>query len=147
MGRQWHFDLTTKKQHHRGAYCPFRKSCLFLGGESPEEVLAERDYLSGRVNHLESALDISTKEIISLRARVEELETDKNQLQTDLAQALKDPFTKYQNKAPSENSKKRGAPKGHPGWFRKKPDHIDEYVDVFLDFCPLCEDESLTKCE
>ena len=145
MGHQWHFNLSAKKKHS-GAYCPFKKSCLFLDGESPEKVLAERNYLSERVNHLEGAMDLSTKEIISLRARVEELEADKNQLQTDLVQALKAPFTKYEKKEPPENPKQRGAPAGHPGWFRKTPDHIDKRIDVYLDLCPHCDDEHISPC-
>ncbi len=144
MGSRRHFDLSMKKRG--GAYCPFKKSCLFLNGESPEKVLAERNYLSERVNHLEGAMDLSTKEIISLRAKAEELEADKNQLQTDLVQALKAPFTKYEKKEPSGNPKKRGAPIGHPGWFRKTPDHIDKRIDVYLDLCPHCGDEHISPC-
>ncbi|MFQ5561277.1 MAG: IS66 family transposase [Nitrospinota bacterium] len=38
----------------------------------------------------------------------------------------------------SKKSKKRGAPWGHIGWFRKKPKKIDEVKDVTLDKCPEC---------
>lgn len=39
--------------------------------------------------------------------------------------------------------KKRGAPKGHPGWFRKTPTHVDETIEVTLDRCPDCGSENL----
>ncbi len=34
--------------------------------------------------------------------------------------------------------KKRVAPLGHPGWYRRKPDHIDKVIDVKVpEECPL----------
>ncbi len=33
---------------------------------------------------------------------------------------------------PPRLPKKRGAPKGHPGWFRPKPPHVDHDVEVML---------------
>lgn len=43
--------------------------------------------------------------------------------------------------------KKRGAPKGHDGWFRKIPDKIDEWVHVILKRCPKCKGKNLTHCK
>jgi hypothetical protein len=41
--------------------------------------------------------------------------------------------------------KKRGAPMGHPGWARPKPDHIDRTVHVPAPtICPHCQSEDLT---
>ena len=39
--------------------------------------------------------------------------------------------------------KKRGAPLGHLGWFRKKPDKIDRVEEVTLEKCPECGSEDL----
>jgi len=127
-------------------YCPFRNFCIFLNGASPETILAERDYLRKRVDELEFAMDFSNHQVKKLLERVKELEDDKSQLETDLVQALRAPFTKYEKKEPSENPKKRGAPVGHPGWFREKPDHVDKYIDVYLDLCPHCDDEHISPC-
>lgn len=41
---------------------------------------------------------------------------------------------------------KRGAPLGHPGWFRKKPKHIDHTVEVTLSKCPHCHSKDLSLC-
>ena len=38
----------------------------------------------------------------------------------------------------STEPKKPGAPAGHPGWFRKKPGHIDHIEEVKLKKCPKC---------
>jgi transposase len=44
--------------------------------------------------------------------------------------------------------KKRGAPVGHPGWVRPKPDHIDRTVDVPAPMiCPHCQSKDLTTME
>jgi transposase len=39
--------------------------------------------------------------------------------------------------------KKLGAPTGHRGWFRKKPDHIDHIEEVTLKKCPKCGSHDL----
>jgi len=44
--------------------------------------------------------------------------------------------------------KKRGAPVGHPGWMRPKPDHIDRTVHVPAPtICPHCQSHDLTPME
>ena len=57
----------------KGLYCPFSKFCVFLGGNSPESVLTERDYLSGRVDELEFAMDFSNRQVKKLLERIKEL--------------------------------------------------------------------------
>ena len=40
----------------------------------------------------------------------------------------------------SSRKKKRGTPVGHPGWFRKKPEHVDQTVHVSApEICPHCQ--------
>ena len=47
-----------------------------------------------------------------------------------------------------EKRKKRGAPVGHPGWVRPKPDHIDRTVYVPAPtICPHCQSKDLTPME
>jgi len=44
----------------------------------------------------------------------------------------------------SSRKKKRGAPAGHPGWFRRKPKDVDQTVHVSApDSCPHCQSEKL----
>jgi transposase len=51
--------------------------------------------------------------------------------------------------SPSEGKKKkRGAPVGHPGWARPKPDRIDRTVHVPAPtICPHCQSHTLTPVE
>ena len=48
-----------------------------------------------------------------------------------------------ENPAGESQPKKLGAPQGHPGWFRKKPDHIDHIEEVKLETCPKCGSKDL----
>ena len=56
---------------------------------------------------------------------------------------------KKKHRDPDEDSggetqpKKPGAPQGHPGWFRKKPGHIDFIEEVKLKTCPQCGSKDL----
>jgi transposase len=53
-----------------------------------------------------------------------------------------------ENEYHSEKKKKRGAPKGHPGWYRRKPDHVDKTVFVSAPKrCPHCSNPDLTPLE
>ena len=46
----------------------------------------------------------------------------------------------------SEELKKRGAPLGHPGWFRPRPESIDQTIEVPAPRrCPLCGGEVRVK--
>ncbi len=143
MEKRW-FDSSRKNQLN--LYCPFNKSCLYLDGEKPEKVLVERNYLRTRVDALEGAVDFATAQVIDLRKRNAELEREKENIQKELVRALQAPFSKYEVKDIPENPKKRGAPFGHPGHFRKRPEGIDEYVDVRLEKCPDCGSEDLSPC-
>jgi len=129
----------------RSPYCPFKKFCVFLNGEAPEAILADRDYLRNRVDELEFSMDIANWQAMKLQERIRELEDDKSKLEKDLSEALQAPFKKYERKETS-TSKKRGALVGHPGWFRRKPEQIDKTVDVYLDVCPLCGSENISPC-
>lgn len=45
------------------------------------------------------------------------------------------------------SAKKRGAPLGHPGWFRKVGQKIDELILVTLKCCPKCHGTQLTRLQ
>jgi len=140
-----------EKQNHNPSrvkhpFCPFDKFCIFLKGESPDAILTERAYLRKRVDDLEFAMDFSNFQIRKLQTQVKELEDEKAHLETELSDALQDPFTKYKKKDPAESTAKRGAPVGHEGHFRSKPDVIDNTIDVYLDQCPLCESKNISPC-
>jgi transposase len=44
-------------------------------------------------------------------------------------------------------ARRRGAPVGHPGWYRREPDHVDRKVPVPAPtVCPHCENDKLLPC-
>ncbi|MFA6715392.1 MAG: IS66 family transposase, partial [Victivallaceae bacterium] len=127
-------------------YCPFRNFCVFLNGEAPETILAERDYLRERVDTFEFGMDFTNRQVKKLLERIRELEDTNTQLNSDLTEARQALFNRYPKKEPPENPKERGAPVGHPGWFRGNPEQIDKTVDVYLDVCPFCGSEDISPC-
>lgn len=88
----------------------------------------------------------------ALRARVAELEQtvrellDQNrQLQAKLDEAERAaarqaaPFRRRESrKVPHDSKKRPGRPKGHPGVYRRVPDHVDDHAEVPLTGCPYC---------
>lgn len=142
----WQNRQNDNQRHIHKPYCPFQHFCVFLNGEDPGVVLAEREYLRGRVDELEFAMDFTNRQVQILQACVKELEDEKSLLESELSEALQAPFNKRKKEEAPENPKKRGAPVGHPGWFRKKPDKVDKTVDVYLDNCPHCGSDDISPC-
>jgi transposase len=83
--------------------------------------------------------------------QIRKLETEKTMMEYDLKDMRSKWFShkkKQKEEDPSElRPKKRGAPQGHPGWFRKKPGKIDVVEEVRLEECPQCGDKNLSECE
>lgn len=142
----WPQPQNSNRNRIKSPYCPFRKFCIFLHGEDPESVLAEREYLRDRVDTLEFAMDFSNHQIKQLQERIKELEDNNAQLEKELSDALKDPFTKYKKRDSAESTSKRGAPIGHEGHFRPNPEMIDKTQNVYLDRCPICSGERISPC-
>jgi transposase len=96
-----------------------------------------------------------------LRATIRELVKENAELKARLTALHQRQFKAGKRKQPSAHQsdscgtqrsrdppKKRGAPLGHPGWHRRKPDHVDEEVIVPApDVCPRCGCEHLTPSE
>ena len=84
------------------------------------------------------------------RKRIEELEEANKRLRLEVAE-YRAKFYKAKT-APAKPMvrrlpKKRGAPKGHPGWSRPVPRHADKHIDVTLDQCPECGGRHLKRCQ
>ncbi len=97
--------------------------------------LEEKNCLLEETNRLlKEELELVKGENAYLQLQLKELQNKifkKNKTKKD-----KDP----QEQGPDDpkKPKKRGAPWGHIGWFRKKPKRIDEVQEVCLDKCPEC---------
>lgn len=85
------------------------------------------------------------------RKRIEELEERNKRLLLELQeyrqQRYKAKKPAVETEAAERRPKKRGAPKGHPGWSRPVPRHADRHVEVTLKQCPECGGRHLKRCQ
>lgn len=83
--------------------------------------------------------------------RIQDLETQKVMLEYDLKEIRSHWFGRRKKKEEIIETelepKKRGAPMGHRGWFRKKPKKINVVEEVRLEKCPECGSKDLSECE
>ena len=84
-------------------------------------------------------------EIKRLKERIESLEQENRRLREELEKAQQQmarqaaPFRREERKKiPPEKHKRPGQKPGHPGFYRKEPDHIDQTIELPLDNCPMC---------
>jgi hypothetical protein len=82
--------------------------------------------------------------------RCDVLERENKELKLQLKE-LRDKYFGRKKKQQKEkfeakkNPKKKGAPYGHPGWFRPKPDHIDEVEVITPCCCSRCGSADLEE--
>jgi hypothetical protein len=129
--------------------CPYQHCCPHLEELSTQWVFEE--YQRSDDEHFEhwKVRDEQQEQLEKSLAYIKELEKKVDELQTKLEALHRRQFkaNKKRNKkepeekgAAPDGKKKRGAPKGHPGWFRRKPDHIDKTVAVSAPIeCPHCK--------
>ncbi len=84
-------------------------------------------------------------EIKRLKKRIESLERENRQLREELDKAQQEmarqaaPFRREERKKiPPDKHKPSGRKPGHPGSYRKEPDHIDQTIELPLSCCPHC---------
>ena len=88
--------------------------------------------------------------LVEKENRIKELEAKVVVLEYDLKQMREKWFSRKKKKMEEETKpepKKRGAPLGHKGWFRKTPLKIDVVEDVSLERCPNCGSANLKECQ
>ncbi len=139
--------------------CLYRHCCPYLDGLSTQWVLEEYRR-AGEVyqEHLR-IIDGFDGDLKVKDERIRVLERENTELKAKL-QALHQRQFKSNRKRDAEigekegslsneeEKKKRGAPVGHPGWVRPKPDHIDRTIHVPAPTtCPHCQSDDLTPME
>ena len=120
--------------------CKHKNECPHLMGLSTHWVFFQysrareqyREFLEIR-DRFQNSLDDAYK-------RIRKLEKENNELKAKLKTIHSKQFKSNKKPTPEKQKRKnRGAPKGHPGWFRKKPDQIDNTVIVPApEVCPHC---------
>ena len=140
--------------------CPHKNRCPHLGFESAQELLAERDRLRREVKHGTNLLEEAARRIHDLRAALAKVAGENNDLRDELQKAHQKPFKP--NRQPGEDPnddheatpedspttpRPRGRPKGHAGVTRKKPNRIDDVVELHPEHCPRCGGRDLSPCQ
>jgi transposase len=142
--------------------CLYRHTCPYLDGLSTTWVLEEYrradevyqehlriiDDLYDGLKARDTRIRILERENAELKARLQALHhrqfrrNKKKDAQTG-GKEVEGPSSSGESK-----KRKRGAPVGHPGWVRPKPDRIDRTVDVPAPtICPHCQSDLLTPME
>jgi transposase len=142
--------------------CLYRHSCPYLDGLSTQWVLGEYRRAADVYQEHLRIIDGFGDDLKARDDRIRILERENAQLKAKL-QAVHQRQFKPNKKKDAENGrkdvesgsssgerekKKRGAPVGHPGWVRPKPDHIDRTVHVPAPtICPHCQSDDLRPME
>lgn len=135
--------------------CLYRDHCPHLEGLSTHWVLTEYqqahevyqehlqiiDHFDGLLKTRDQRIGVLERENTELKAKLQALHRRQFKSNKKKNTGSEDP----QVTPLMEEKKKRGAPVGHPGWVRPKPDHIDRTVPVPAPaVCPHCQSDQLT---
>ena len=124
--------MINRMECHRGSYCPY------LSGGDIHRLIVERDYLSQRLDEVDRVMALAKAEIEKLRQENDGLREEKEALRYELKQMLGKIFKPQVKAHYDANRPKRGAPCGHRGNSRRRPEEISEFIDVYPDRCDQC---------
>jgi transposase len=142
--------------------CLYRHCCPYLDGMSTQWVLEEYrragevyqehlriiDAFDGDLKVRDERIRILERENAELKVKLEALH--QRQFKPNKKKDAERGGKKDESASLSKEGekKKRGAPVGHPGWVRPKPDHIDRTIHVPAPtICPHCQSDDLTPME
>jgi transposase len=142
--------------------CLYRHACPYLDGLSTQWVLGEYrrahdvyqehlriiDGFDENLKVRDERLRVLERENAELKAKLQALH--QRQFKPNKKKEVETGEKDVEGMSPSKEGKrkKRGAPMGHPGWVRPKPDHIDRTIDVPAPtICPHCQSDLLTPME
>lgn len=151
------------KQAPWGFECPYKDDCPHLGMSTRwaslliSDIHEDRFRESHALMETEKENNLLREEIRTLQARVLDLETrllQKHRQQfkpnrsskraTHSSRGRQKRGKGASNSSEQPAPRKRGAPKGHPPWQRRTPDHVDRSIDVPAPHaCPHCKTPNL----
>lgn len=141
----------------QGFICAYMHNCPHLDELSTKWVLGEYRRAGDVYQEHLRIMDVFQSELISARKRIRDIERENAELSAKLTALHRRQF-KPNKKQPDDKArakdaasehegikkKKRGAPVGHPGWYRQKPAHIDKTINVAApEICPHCREKNL----
>jgi transposase len=128
--------------------CPHVSHCPHLGGAALGSVVLSANANDQQYQAMLRQIDALRAENTAKYSKIEALTAENEQLKRELkaerqkqfkAAASKDEEDAVPNGPPETGAKKRGAPVGHPGWFRPTPTRIDRTIFVSApNRCPHC---------
>jgi transposase len=131
--------------------CPQLKHCPHLGGAALGTLVLLANQSDDTLDRLHRQLDAMRQSVSDLVAENEALKQEIERLKLELKLERQTKFaTNRQQQADADEShpvespgeaqpRKRGAPVGHPGWFRPTPTEYDALVEVAAPAaCPHC---------
>jgi hypothetical protein len=130
--------------------CPQIAHCPHLGGAALSTLVDAAREHGQYLGMLHGQLDFERQQVTKLVAENEELKRQLAQVRLELKlerqrkfacgrEAKDNPAT---GRAGDKTQRKRGAPLGHPGWFRPSPTEYDQLIPVGPPVkCPHCGDE------
>jgi hypothetical protein len=132
--------------------CKFH--CPHLLGEALSSLMVARNSYQDESAKWLHEVERLRKELAQRDKRVKELASENEQLRRELKAIHRRPFQKHASKKNAVEDeggkeqtppilqvcpkKKRGAPVGHPGWYRPVPTHWHRCEDVIPEACPDC---------
>lgn len=117
---------------HRGIHCPY------LNCGDVWDLIGERDYLRQRLDEMEKVMALAQAEIEKVHQENEKLKEERETLRYELKQMLGKIFKPGVKPEPDVVRPKRGAPFGHRGNSRRRPEEISEFIDIYPDKCDQC---------
>jgi transposase len=113
------------------------------------QLLQEREGLSREIEQLKGSLN---EERIKNIRQIEELKEERDKLAIQVARYFKEgeeiKSGKKRKERKEEVVKRRpGAKEGHEGWYRPRPEVVNEVVEETLTQCPHCGSLEITECK
>ncbi len=142
--------------------CLYRHTCPYLDGLSTQWVLEEYrragkvyqehlriiDGFDGHLKTRDERIRVLERENAQLKAKLQALHHRQFRPNKEKEAETGEKEVEGASSSSVGKKKKRGAPIGHPGWARPKPERMDRTVDVPAPtICPHCQSEDLTPME
>ncbi len=138
--------------------CLYKRSCPYLDGMSTQWALGEYrraaevyqehlriiDGFDGDLKVRDERIRVLERENVELKAKLQALH--RRQFRANRKKDAEDGEKDVESDSSShKREKRRGAPVGHPGWMRPRPERIDRTLHVPAPtICPHCQSEALT---
>ncbi len=116
-------------------------SCPYLNGRSILEFIREREALKERVSQMEALMSLAEAKIRELTEENKRLKEENSNLLHRIKRIQRKTFKPNIKRNENGEVSRRGAPKGHPGKGRRRPEEIHDKRDIYPQRCPCGSSE------